>query len=108
MEETINIKFDEKQLDDIVKRVTENIIKEAKKDSITDPAHEEYKQKWSFMYLEANETHSESDKEKIYYGYSFNTLSKKYASQFKLSDKIDSKEVDRLKKQGWKEEVFYK
>lgn len=28
--ETINIKFDEKQLEDIVKKVTENIMKETK------------------------------------------------------------------------------
>ena len=108
MEKTINIKFDEKQLDDIVKRVTENIIKEVKKDSITELTYNEPKQKYSLMYLEVNETHSESMKEKIYYGYAHNTLSKDCASQFYLDDKFDIKEVDRLKKQGWKEEVFYK
>ena len=108
MEETINIKFDEKQLDDIVKRVTENIIKEAKKDSITELIYNEPKQKYSLMYLDVNETHSESKKEKIYYGYIYNTFSKEYASQFKYDDGFDRKKVNELKKQGWKEEVFYK
>lgn len=108
MEETINIKFDEKQLDDIVKRVTENIIKEAKKDSITELTHDEPKQKYSLMYLDINEIHSESKKEKIYYGHLYNTFSKEYASQFYLDDKFDIKEANRLKKQGWKEEVIYK
>ena len=103
METTINIKFDEKQLDDIVKRVTENIINETKKDSVN-----REKQKFTKMYLEAYETHSESEKEKIYFGYSFNTFSKEYASRFDLSDEFDCKRVDKLKKQGWKEEVFYK
>ena len=108
MEETINIKFDEKQLNDIVKRVTENIIKEAKKDSITELTYNEPKPKYSLMYLEANETHSKTEKEKIYYGHSYNTLSKEYASLFSLDDKFDLKKVNELKKQGWKEEVFYK
>lgn len=108
MEETINIKFDEKQLDDIIKRVTENIIKKAKKDSIPELTYNEHKPKYSLMYLDVNETHSKSMKEKIYYGYSFNTLSKEYASQFYLDDKFDTKKIEELKKQGWKEEVVYK
>lgn len=108
MEETINIKFDEKQLDDIVKRVTENIIKEAKKDSITELTYNESKPKWSVMYLDVNETHSESKKEKIYYGFLYNTFSKEYASQFHLDDKSDCKKVEELKSKGWKEEVLYK
>ena len=105
--ETVNIKFDEKQLEDIVNRVTENIMKEAKKDSITETIDDKSKPKWSLMYLEANETHSESIKEKIYYGFLYNTLSKDYASQFEY-DEFDRKKVNELKKQGWKEEVFYK
>ena len=105
MEETINVKFDEKQLDDIVKRVTENIIKEAKKGSTTEEIKKKSKSKRSLMYLEANETHSESIKKKIYYGFLYNTLSKEYASQFYLDDKFDSKKVNELKKQGWKEEI---
>lgn len=108
MEETINIKFDEEQLKDIVAKVTENIIKEAKKDLITELTNEEPKPKYSLMYLDVNETHSESKKEKIYYGYLYNTFSKDRASQFYLDDKFDTKEIDRLKKQGWKEEVVYK
>ena len=104
MEETINIKFDEKQLDDIVKRVTENIIKEAKPEFV----ETEHNPVYSLMYLEVNETHSESKKEKIYYGFLYNTLSKSHASEFYLDDKFDRKKVEELKKQGWKEEVFYK
>ena len=105
--ETINIKFDEEQLKDIVEKVTENIIKEAKKDLTTEVTYKKPKPKWSLMYLEANETHSESMKEKIYYGFLYNTLSKDYASQFEY-DEFDRKKVNELKKQGWKEEVFYK
>lgn len=103
MEETINIKFDEKQLDDIVKRVTENIIKEEKKEIET-----EHNPAYSLMYLEVNETHSESKKEKIYYGFLYNTLSKSHASEFYLDDKFDRKKANELKNQGWKEEVVYK
>lgn len=106
--ETVNIKFDEGQLKDIVEKVTENIIKEAKKDSITELTYNEHKPKYSLMYLDVNETHSESKKEKIYYGFLYNTLSKHYASQFRLDDEFDRKKVNELKKQGWKEEVVYK
>ena len=105
--ETVNIKFDEKQLDDIIKRVTENIMKELKDDSITEQTYKEPKSKWSLMYLDVNETHSDSKKEKIYYGFLYNTFSKDYASQFGY-DEFDRKKLNELKKQGWKEEVFYK
>lgn len=108
MEETINIKFDEKQLEDIVNRVTENIMKEAEKESNTEEINEKSKKKWSLMYLEANETHSESMKEKIYFGYAYNTLSKEYASELSPLYKVDRKKIEELKNQGWKEEVFYK
>ena len=104
--ETVNIKFDEKQLEDILNRVTENIMKEAKEESNTEEITDPFP-KWSLMYLEANETHSESMKEKIYFGFLYNTLSKDYASQFEYND-FDRKKVNELKKQGWKEEVFYK
>lgn len=106
--ETINIKFDDGQLKDIVEKVTENIIKEAKKDSITELTYNEPKSKWSLMYLEVNETHSESKKERIYYGYLYNTFSKEYASEFEYDDSFDRKKVNELKNKGWKEEVFYK
>ena len=105
--ETVNIKFDEKQLYDIIKRVTENIMKEAEKDSITELTYKEPK-KHSKMLLEAYETHHGSEKEKIYFGHRFNTFSKEYASRFDLSDEFDREKVEELKKQGWKEEVFYK
>lgn len=108
MEPTINIKFDEEQLDDIVKRVTENIMKEAKKDSTAEEINEKSKPKWSLMYLEVNETNSGSMKEKVYYGIVYNTLSKDYASQFNLDEEFDRKKAEELKKQGWKEEVVYK
>lgn len=108
MEKTINIKFDEEQLEDIVNRVTENIMKEAKKESNTKEINDKSKQKWSLMYLEANETHSESMKEKIYFGYAYNTLSKEYASELSSLYKIDRKKIEELKEKGWKEEVFYK
>ena len=86
----INIKFDEEQLNNIVEKVTENIIKESKKDSITELTYNEPKPKWSLMYLDVNETHSESKKVKIYYGFLYNTLSKDYASQFEY-DEFESK-----------------
>ena len=100
--ETINIKFDEEQLKDIVEKV-----KEAKKDSITKLTYEEPKKNIR-LYLEANETDEESVKEKIYFGYNYNTLSKACSSQFDLASKFELKEVNRLKRLGWKEEVVYK
>ena len=106
--EAINIKFDEEQLKDIVEKVTENIIKEAKKDLITELTNEEINEKASLMYLEVNETRSGSKKEKIYYGYAFNTMSKDYASELNSSYRADRKKIEELKEQGWKEEVVYK
>lgn len=106
--EKINIKFDEEQLDDIVNRVTENIMKKAKEDSITEVRHEEPKLKRLLMYLEANETGYTSEVKRIYFGHVFNTFSKECASCYDLSDEFDRKKVDKLKKQGWKEEVVYK
>lgn len=106
--ETINIKFDEEQLKDIVEKVTENIIKEAKKDLNISVTNDKSKKKWSLMYLESYKTHAESEKYKFYYGYCYNTLSKDYAYQFYLDYKPDLKKVEELKNKGWKEEVVYK
>ena len=56
--ETINIKFDEKQLEEVVKKVTEELKKEkANFYELSDTKHEEPKKKWSVMYLEANVSH---------------------------------------------------
>ena len=98
--ETINIKFDEKQLEEVVKKVTEKLKKE--KDS--DTAQE----KVSVMYLEFNEANHASEKGKLYFGHAFHTLSKNYASEFYLSSESDLIKALELKNQGWKEEVFYK
>jgi protoporphyrinogen oxidase len=108
MEEIINIKFDEKQLDDIVKRVTENIIKESKKDSITELTIGKQKEKRSLMYLDVNISGYSSEKKKVYFGHGFHTLTKEIASEFDLTEEVDRKKVEELKKQGWKEEVVYK
>ena len=97
--EAINIKFDEKQLEEVVKKVTEKLKKE--KDS--DTAQE----KVSVMYLEFNEENYASKKGKLYFGHLFNTLSKECASDFDFSE-YGRDQVDELKSQGWKEEVFYK
>ena len=96
--ETINIKFDEKQLEEVVKKVTEKLKKE--KDS--DTAQE----KVSVMYLEFNEANHASDKSKLYFGHAFHTLSKNYASEFYLSSESDLIKASELKSQGWKEEVI--
>ncbi|ASZ71525.1 HNH endonuclease [Lactococcus phage 57001] len=96
--ETINIKFDEKQLEEVVKKVTEKLKKE--KDS--DTAQE----KVSVMYLEFNEANHASEKGKLYFGHAFHTLSKKYASEFYLSSESDLIKASELKSQGWKEEVI--
>lgn len=106
METTININFDEKQLENIVKKVTENIIEEAKKDSITKLTYEEPK-KWSLMYLEANVSGYISEVKKVYFGYLFNTLSKECALDFDFSEH-GREQVNELKSKGWKEEVVYK
>ena len=106
--ETINIKFDEKQLEEVVEKVTEKLKKE--KDNfyeLSDTKHEEKKEKLSVMYLEANVSHYMSEEKKVYFGHLFNTLSKECASDFNFSE-FDRDQVDELKSQGWKEEVFYK
>lgn len=104
--ETINIKFDEEQLEEIVKKVTEK-LKDTKDNyyELSDTNHEEQK-RYIRMYLEANETDDESKKEKIYFGYVHNTLSKVYSSQFDLSSESDFKKALELKNQGWKYEVI--
>lgn len=96
--ETINIKFDEKQLEEVVKKVTEKLKKE--KDSDTE------QEKVSVMYLEFNEANHASDKGKLYFGHAFHTLSKNYASEFYLSRESDLIKALELKNQGWKEEVI--
>ena len=96
--ETINIKFDEKQLQEVVKKVTEKLKKE--KDSDT------AKEKVAVMYLEFNEANHASEKGKLYFGHAFHTLSKKYASEFYLSSESDLTKASELKSQGWKEEVI--
>lgn len=105
--ETINIKFDKEQLEDIVKKVSENIMKEAKPNfyELSDTAQEKQNEKILVMYLEFNETHSKSDRGRLYFGYAFNTLSKEYASEFYLSYDSDLKKALELKNQGWKEEI---
>lgn len=100
--ETINIKFDEKQLEEVVKKVTEK-LKEDKDNfyELSDTAQE----KRSVMYLEFNEVDSTSDKGKLYFGHAFHTLTKDYASEFYLSRESDLKKALELKNQGWKEEI---
>ena len=106
--ETINIKFDEKQLEEVVKKVTEELKKEkANFYEISDTGHKEKKKKWSVMYLEANISHYASEEKKVYFGHLFNTLSKECASDFDFSE-YGREQVNELKSQGWKEEVVYK
>lgn len=109
MEKTINIKFDKEQLDDIVKKVIENIVKEDKPNfyELSDTVQDEPKKKWSLMYLEANVSHDTSEEKKVYFGHLFNTLSKECASDFDFSE-YGRKQVNELKSKGWKEEVVYK
>ena len=106
--ETINIKFDEKQLEDIVKKVTENIMKETKSNfyELSDTRREEKKEKRIVMYLEARVSSYSSEDTKLYFGNSFNTLSKGCATDFDLRFTFDRKKVEELKSQGWKEEVI--
>ncbi|ASZ71576.1 putative HNH endonuclease [Lactococcus phage 62601] len=106
--ETINIKFDEKQLEEVVKKVTEKLKEE--KDNfyeLSDTKHEEPNKKWSVMYLDANVSHYTSEEKKVYFGHLFNTLSKECASDFDFSE-YGRERVNELKSQGWKEEVVYK
>lgn len=105
METTINIKFDEEQLEDVVKKVTEKLKKEkANFYELSDIVQEERNKKWSVMYLEVNEFGLCSETIKVYFGYLYNTLSKEYASDFDFSE-FGRKKVEELKSQGWKEEI---
>ncbi|ANY28776.1 HNH endonuclease [Lactococcus phage 2R14S] len=106
--ETINIKFNEKQLEEVVKKVTEELKKE-KADfyELSDTKHEEPKEKRSVMYLGANVSHHASEEKKVYFGRGFNTFTKEYATEFDLSDD-DREKVKELESEGWKEEVVYK
>ena len=100
--ETINIKFDEKQLEEVVKKVTEK-LKETKDNfyELSDTTQV----KRSVMYLEAKVSSYSSEGQKVYFGNAFNTLSKECATDFDLSFLTDLKKVKELKSQGWKEEV---
>ena len=101
--ETINIKFDEKQLEEVVKKVTEK-LKETKDNfyELSDTTQV----KRSVMYLEARVSSYSSEDTKLYFGNSFNTLSKGCATDFDLRFTFDRKKVEELKSQGWKEEVI--
>ena len=103
--ETINIKFDEEQLEEVVKKVTEK-LKETKPNfyELSDTSHG----KKSVMYLEANVSHYASEEKKVYFGHLFDTFDKTFASGFYSYVPIDHKKVEELKSQGWKEEVVYK
>ena len=106
--ETINIKFDEKQLEEVVKKVTEELKKEkANFYELSDTGYSYIKPKgkWSVMYLEFNEVDDTSKKGKLYFGGLFNTLSKECASDFDFSE-CGREQVEKLKNQGWKEEVI--
>ena len=100
--ETINIKFDEKQLEEVVKKVTEK-LKETKDNfyELSDTTQV----KRSVMYLEAKVSNDTSWVQRVYFGRVFNTLDKAYASCFYSGIPIDCKKVEELKNQGWKEEV---
>ncbi|QGT53284.1 hypothetical protein HYQ16_gp46 [Lactococcus phage CHPC959] len=100
----INIKFDEEQLEEVVKKVTEK-LKETKDNfyELSDTVQEER----SVMYLEFNEANHVSDRGRLYFGHAFHTLTKEYASDFDFSE-FGRKKVEELKSQGWKEEVVYK
>ena len=106
--ETINIKFDKEQLEEVVKSVVEK-LKETKPNfyEFSDTDHEDPKKKWSIMYLEANEFGLCSETKKIYFGHFYNTFFKEYASDFDFS-KIGREKVEELKSRGWEEEVVYK
>ena len=106
METTINIKLDEKQLEEAVKKVTEK-LKENKDDyyELLDKVSEELKTNVR-MYLEVNTSGVNSRLIRVYWGLVYNTFDSRSASVFDLDDEFDSEEVEKLKKQGWKEEVF--
>ena len=97
--ETINIKFDEKQLEEVV----EKVIEKFKEDSFFELS--EPNKKKIVMYLEAKVSSYSSEGQKVYFGNAFNTLSKECATDFDLSFLTDLKKVKELKSQGWKEEI---
>ncbi|MDN5576817.1 MAG: hypothetical protein L0L51_00025 [Lactococcus lactis] len=102
---TINIKFDEKQLEEVVRKVIENLKKEKGNFyELSDIGREEPKEKLTVMYLEVKTSGYSSEGQKVYFGNSFNTLSKGHATSFDLSILVDLKRVEELKSQGWKEE----
>ena len=105
--ETINIKFDEKQLEEVVKKVTEEIKKEKANFYELSYTQQEEPKKWSVMYLEVNEFGLCSETIKVYFSYLYNTLLKENAYDFDFSES-SRKKVEELKSQGWKEEVVYK
>lgn len=108
---TININFDKGQLEEVVKKVIENIMKEDKKNNfyvLSDTACEEPKEKLTVMYLEVLTSSYSSKVQKVYFGNVFNAFDKTYATDFDLSIFSDLKKVNELKNQGWKEEVVYK
>ncbi len=102
--ETINIKFDEKQLEEVVEKVIEK-FKEDSFFELSDTKREESNKKKIVMYLEAKVSSYSSEGQKVYFGNAFNTLSKECATDFDLSFLTDLKKVKELKSQGWKEEV---
>ena len=103
METKINIKFDEEQLDDIVKRITEKL----KEDLVTILTIEKPKKRVR-MYLKFNKSALCDETKRLYFSFACNTLNKDFAAIFDLGSKFDQKQVEWLKSQGWKEEVFYK
>ena len=105
--ETINVKFDEEQLENVIKKVTENIINKTKEDSVTELTYEKLKTSVR-MYLEANTSGVDNKLIRVYWGLVYNTFDSGSASVFNLEDEFDREEVEKLKKQGWKEEVLYK
>lgn len=106
--ETINIKFDEKQLEEVVKKITEK-LKENKDNfyELSDTGRKEQNKRVR-VYLEANESGVDSKLKRVYWGSVHNTLNNKYATIFNLERKRERAEVEELKKQGWREEVVYK
>ncbi|ABB77656.1 hypothetical protein LPJV50_ORF35 [Lactococcus virus jj50] len=96
--ETINIKFDEKQLEEVVKKVTEKLKKE--KEACSSCSFCRCKLK---LWLIGGRGNSIG---KLYFGHAFHTLSKNYASEFYLSSESDLIKALELKSQGWKEEVI--
>ena len=106
---TTNIKLDEEQLEEIVKKVIE-VIEKIKKEEVTTVESEkhdlEVKKACTVMYLETRVSHNSSEVKKVYFGRAHNTLSKEYATEFNVKYTIDREKVDELKSQGWKSEFF--